>query len=250
MTALTWATLETTLLAIIARTPYPYSTPDGAFATLYPQATSYAENRIYREIPMLAEQAQDTSLVTVAGNRSIPLGDTALPVIVPERVALITPVGATPDNGERVQFIPVSLDFIDMAWPDATITQAPARANANYWALLNDHTAIIAPTPDNAYTVELTGLFQQAPISAGNQTTYLSTYYPELLTAACMVFLAGALLRNYGAQADEARMAQSWETQYELLKTAASAEELRRRQQGTNWIDAPPAPSPTAPGRP
>ena len=256
MTAITWNALQTELQAIIARIPAPYTATDFAFETLFPQATSYAENRIYREIPMLAQRAQDTSLVTVSGTRNINLSATALPVIVPERLALLTPTGSTLANGTQIQFIPTSLDFIDMCWPAENLTAAPGSVWSAYWALRDDHTAIIAPTPDAAYTVVLTGLFQQAPISNSNQTTYLSTYYPELLTAGCMIFISGALLRNYGSaggvQPDEPGMPIHWEGQFKELLAAARQEEMRRRQQGTNWMDMPPQPqvaAPMPPGR-
>lgn len=248
MAALTWTTLQTELQAIIARTPYPYTVVDGAFSTLFPQATSYAEQRIYHDIPMLAQKAQDTSLTTTAGVRSVNLSGTALPAIVPERLALLTPAGATLANGAQIVAEPASLDFMDMFWPQQSQTQAPDQAPAIYWCLRDDQTAIVAPTPDAAYTVVLTGLFQQTPISAGNPTTYLATNYPELMTAACMVFISGALLRNYGSQGapspDEPGMSVSWESQYITLKGIAQAEELRRRQLGTDWLDRPPMPAP------
>lgn len=250
MAGLTWTTLQTELQAICARIPAPYTVTDQAFQTLFPQATQYAENRIYRDIPMLAQRTQDTSLVTASGSRSIDLSATALPAIVPERLALLIPAGATLGTGTQVQFIPVSLDFIDMVWPQQNTTMAPAAAVATYWALRDDHTAIVAPTPDAIYTVVLTGLFQQTPIGAGNPTTYLATIYPELMTAACMVFISGALLRNYGSQADEPRMALSWESQYQALMQAARAEELRRRAQGTFPLDNPPRPQVAAPAVP
>lgn len=262
MTALTYDTLQTTLLAIIARTPFPYTVSDGAFLTLYPQATSYAEQRIYHDIPMLAQRNQDTSLVTTAGSRSIGLSGTALPIVVPERLALLTPSGSSLANGTQVQLIPTSLDWIDIFWPQQSLTWAPASALAAYWALQGgvaddfiSPTAVIAPTPDAAYSVVLTGLFQQTPISGTNQQTYLSTLYPELMTAACMIFLSGALLRNYSSQGipgttppDEPGMSISWEQQYEVLKKAAISEEMRRRGQGsTSFVQPPEAPQGAAP---
>jgi hypothetical protein len=88
---------------------------------------------------------------------------------------------------------------------------------------------VISPTPDNAYTAEITGLFQPTPISEENPTTYLSTYYPDLLEVAILIFLAGALQRNFGAQSDDPRQAQAWEGQYQILVAGAKSEEMRRR---------------------
>lgn len=254
MAALTWPTLQTTLQAIIARTPYPYAVVDGAFATLFPQATSYAEQRIYHELPSLAQRDQDTSLTTTGGSRSISLLGTVLPIVVPERLALITPSGSTLANGTQVPFLPVSLDLIDMFWPNQSQTWAPGSALAAYWCIQGgvsgadfiSPTVVIAPTPDAAYKVVLTGLFQQAPISAANPQTYLSTVYPECLLAACMVFLSGALLRNYGSagspsQPDEVGMPIHWEGQFRALIEAAKGEEMRRRGQGALPFTQPPS---------
>jgi hypothetical protein len=263
--ALTWSTLQTTLQAIIARTPAPWTFSDPAFNQLFPQSTSYAENRIYHEMPVLAQRDQDTSLTTTSGSRSISLHGTALPIVVPERLALITPSGSTLANGTQVPFIPVSLDFIDLWWPNQSLTWAPASALAAYWCIQGgvsgadfiSPNVVIAPTPDAAYKVVLTGLFQQEAISEDNPQTYLSTVYPECMLAACMIFLSGALLRNYGSagapsQPDEAGMPIHWEGQFGRLIESAKAEEMRRRGQGALPFTQPPsAPGmPGPPGRP
>jgi hypothetical protein len=281
MAGITWSTLQTVLQSIIARTPAPYTAIDFAFQTLFPQATTYAENRIYREMPFLAQRLQDKSLTTTAGSRSISLHGTALPIVVPQRIALLVGPNSigqtdgfgnpivdgfgnpitTPDQAPfQIPFLPVSLDFIDMFWPQEALTWAPQNALAAYWCIEGgvspeDFTSpdvIIAPTPDAAYTVVLTGLFQQAPISATTPQTYLSTNYPELMIAGCMLFLSGALLRNYssagGPASDEPAMAIHWSQQFDVLMAAAKEEEMRRLQQGTNWMNRPPMPAGAPPG--
>lgn len=281
MAALTWTSLQTILQAIIARTPFPYTVVDGAFATLFPAATSYAEEYIYNKIPMLAQRLQDKSLRTTAGSRSISLAGTTLPIVVPQRLALLVGpnnVGLvdgfgnpivdgfgnpiiTPDPAPfQVPFLPVSLDFIDMFWPQEALTWAPNNALAAYWCIeggvaadFSSPTVVIAPTPDAAYQVIVTGLFQQEPISATNPQTYLSTVYPELFLACCMVFISGALLRNYssagGTQPDEPGMPIHWQMQVDRLIEFAQEEEMRRMQQGTNWMNRPPMPAGAPAGR-
>lgn len=261
MAALTYTGLQQVLQGIIARTPYPYLMPENAFSVQFPQAISYAEHRVTNDIPLLATRAQDTTLTTTAGSRSIDLFGTALPILVPQRIALLTPAGSTLENGDQIQYIPASLDLIDMYWPNQSLTWAPAVATATYWCIeggadpqdFTSPTILIAPTPDAAYTVVVTGLFTATPLSADNPQTYLSTNYPELMISACMVYLSGALLRNYSsagspAQPDEPGMPVHWEGQYGRLKDIALNEEIRRRQQGTNWLDRPPMPSGPPPG--
>lgn len=252
MTALTWTTLQTACLAETAKVQPPYTVPSADFAVIFPQATSYAEGRIYKEFGgLLATRQQNTSLSTLPAQRTIGLAvmvnPSGGPIIVPERFALL--VGNPP---VRVQFDRASLDVIDMLWPNQFLTQAPSVTDfvPRYWDLLDDHTIVIAPTPDAAYTCEITGMFQPMPIGPGGETpvvlttptTYLSTVYPELLSAACMVFLCGALLHNFGAQSDAPQRALSWEGEFSKLMAIAKEEEMRRRGMRPNY----PMPAPRA----
>lgn len=259
-TPLTYTSLQTELLSIIARVPAPYTTPDAAFVVQYPQAISYAENRIYHDIPFLAQRAQDTSLSTTAGSRSLSLYGTQLPILVPERIAIM--------NGDTmIQALPTSLDFIDMWWPDETETSDPLPGvyYKLFWAILGGYssqdfispTIVLAPTLKASYPVVVTGLFQQPPLSGNNPQTYISTVYPELMLSACMVFLSGALLRNYAAsgipgtqQPDEPGQPVYWEAQYNTLLRIAQDQEVRSRAQGTHVFDGLPAPPPGNPAPP
>lgn len=228
MTAQTWNSLQTTLLATTVKAQAPYTVVPADFETLFPQATSYAEERIYTDIPMLGQRTTNTSLTTQAGANSLdltamanPLGG---PIIVPESLYLIT------SNG-KVPFLRASTFLINAVWPNPSQTATPSLASflSQYWALQDNHNIILAPTPDASYPAEIAGLYQPTPISFTNQTTYLSTVYPALLEAACMVFLSGWLLHNYGTKAGTPGQALGFETDYQMLMEGAKAEEVRRR---------------------
>lgn len=243
MAAQTFASLKIMLLATLvkAQPPYTVSAPD--FDVLFPQATSYAEGRICHDIPLLGNRQTNTSLATSSGSRTVDTGTinniNGGPIIVPEQFNLITPSGSPPSSGVRVPFDQCSPQLIDQIWPQESTVQTPSLSSfvPRLWAYRDDQTVsnnfapvlIYAPTADGAYTVELSGLFQPTPISTSNQTTYLSTVYPELLEAACMVFLTGALLHNFGSQADDPKMSLSWEGLYQSLLSGIKAEEGRRR---------------------
>lgn len=233
MTAQTWTSLKKTVaLALTQQQGLDLDTYGALFEAQFPQATSYAENRIYREIPMLAQRRADASLSTSSGDRTLDMSALSPPVLVVEQVSLITPASTSnPALGTRVPYASVSLDFINMVWPVQATTQAPSLAwqGGRYFALQDAYTVVLAPTPDGVYFAEITGLFSPTPISAGNPSTYLSEVYPELLEAGCLVFLTGALTRNFGAQADEPKSAVSWEAQFRTLLQAAQGEERRRR---------------------
>lgn len=230
--ALTYATLQTALLAALSKAQPPYSTAPADFAALYPQAISYAEGLIYRDVVMLAERTQDTSLATTPGSRALNLSAMTNPVLVPEGMALITPAGTTnPALGTRVWYTMASLDTIDMAWPQEASAVAPSLLDwtPRYFAMRDALSIVFCPTVNGAYTAEITGLFQPAALSASNTSTYLSSTYPDLLEAACMVYLTGALLHNFGSQADNPQRAVSWEGIYQKLLDGVRSEESRRR---------------------
>lgn len=207
------------------------------FQDFIPTIIDNAEQRIYREIPFLTERRQTSPAVTVSGENRIDITTATTPCVTVEQFALFTPAGATAPplgQGVRVNYLgPVSLDFLNMVWPDTVATSAPG-AIQGYWAMYDDKTVVLAPTPDGAYYTGMTGLFRPETMSATNQTTYLGTNYPDLLLSACMI-LGAAWERNFGSQADDPKMASSWEQLYEVQKTSALAEEGRRRGESVGW---------------
>lgn len=256
MAAQTWNSLKVMLLATLVKAQPPYNVSPPDFDTLFPQATSYAEGRIFHDIPFLGNRQTNTSLTTSLGSRTIDTGQIVNPnggpIIILEQFNLITPAGVQPSQGVRVQFDRSSSQVIDQIWPQESVTQTPSLASyiPRMWAYRDDQSVaafapvlIYAPTADGAYTVELSGLFQPNPISAANQSTYLSTVYPELLEAACLVFLTGALTHAFGQQSDDPRAALSWESIYGSLIAGIRSEEARRRGL-TPDLPAPPQGAP------
>lgn len=233
MTALTWTTLGQTLLAALVRAqpPFTFPNPDGFFTQLYPRAVSYAETRITQEIPMLGNRTEDTSQITAAGNNAISITSMSTPIIVPETVDLITPASTQPASGTRWSYDKTTADVINAIWPIQATTLAPGAANdiGRFWALLSASTIILAPTPDGTYVAAVAGLAVTQALSSSQATTYLSSNYPDLLTAACMVFLEGALNQNFGAQAGDPAQGLSWEGLYQQLADVCWFEEVRRR---------------------
>jgi hypothetical protein len=213
------------------QTPYDITPPD--FAAQFPPASSYAEGRMYRDLVLLATRTQDTSLITVAGSRTLNLtAMTPNVVIVPEGFGLIYPAGTTnPALGTVIPFDKASLDVIDEIWPQQSVTMDPSAADwiGRFWALQDDHTLVFAPTVSGLYTPVITGLYVPEPMGSDNQTTYLTTNYPEALQALCMVFLSGGLQRNFGAASDDPKAAVSWEAQYQALLPGMRDQEARIR---------------------
>lgn len=206
------------------------------FTNIIPEIIDDAEQRIYRELNFLAQRREDTTITTTSGTRDISLAvATASNCMVVEQFALFTPAGAGPSSGTRVQLQgPVSLDFINMVWPAQSSVVAPSLYASSYWAMKDDHTVTVAPTPDGSYTAGVTGVFRPAAMSSANPTTYLGTVYPDLLLSACMVFGA-AYQRDFGMMSEDPAKAVSWEAHYQAEKESAMEEEARRRGESTGW---------------
>lgn len=258
---------------VAALTSYLQETGDLDFAAALTTIVANAELRIYRELDFLATHGTNRSLSMTAGSRVLSIlpttGQTvaslpvaiAYPIIVEGITALVTKGAfpATDDAGNlstdesgnpiytgtgfvRTRLQRCSLDMIDAIWPDETQTGAPGQPFA-YFAMIDHTTAVIAPTPDQAYAVEIVGTWRPAPMSATNPRTWLGDNLPDLFFAACMVEACG-YQRDYGAQSDDPKIAQSWEARYVALRQGAISEEMRRKS------ERPPSAPPAPPGRP
>lgn len=223
-----------------------FQNPPAEWTDSLPTIVNNAELRIYRDLDFLATRGQNSSLTFTAGNRVLSMapmsGQTvagfptlnSYPVVVQGVAALVPP------NNGRVRFILTSIDFIDMVWPDSTITQEPSTALA-YYALLDHETVVVAPTPDKSYVAQVTGTWRPAPMSAGNPDTWLGDNLPDLLFKACMVEATG-WMRDFGQQSDDPKLAMSWEAAYQAAKMNALEEEQRRKGQDPGWAPYSPTP--------
>lgn len=228
----------------------PTNNVDSAYQQILPSMINYAELRIYREFDFLATSSSQTAAM-VALTRSV-----ALPtnIIVLESANVITPSTTTnPDLGMRNPLRRVSLDYINFVWPSATGASVPQE-----YALLGNPTIgatlitagpiniVVGPTPLAAYTLEVIGTIRPTPLSPTNTTTFISTYMTDLFIAASMVFGAG-YQRDFGSQADDPKLAQSWENQYQILKGGIAIEEMRKKAQSVQWTNKFPSPIATTP---
>jgi hypothetical protein len=240
--AYTYDQLVVSLTQYAEQQPYPFTlvSTDDLYVAL-PRIIESAEGRIYRSLTMLATRTQDTSKTFTAGNREIDISTISPSIMVVEGIAAITPVGAISAASYRHQFDMATLDMIDAIWPQYSVTRSPLNTPFRYWAMKDHQTIVVAPSMDAAYKCEITGLFMPTAISSTNTTTYLSTVYPELLFASCMIDVAG-FLRDYGQQSDDPKLALSWQNQFNELRELAMAEENRRRGAGIGWSANMPTP--------
>lgn len=207
--------------------------PSDDFLQILPASIQYAEDRIYRELDVLDERISDNTDPVTAGSRDATCPDT---ITIVEGVALLTPAGQFPPTARRNVLERAALDFIDFMYGAESTVGTPI-----YFALKSDVDIILAPSPDSAYILEVTGTAQAQAMTSSNQTTWLGNNLPDLLLAGCMVFMTG-WQKNYGAQSDDPQMAQSWETQYKTLMTSAQEFIQRQKSQDPNWSPFSPTP--------
>lgn len=231
--AYTYATYKTAIAAQLVEDP-----ADANFLAMFPSLIDYAEQRMYRELDLLATVTRQSGTLT-ANSRDFTLPTTSGRFVTTQGINIITPSSQTvPNSGTRNPCAPYSRDYVDYTWPSTTGAGLP-----KCYAMITDQTVIFGPAPDAAYTAEVIGTIRPTPLSADNTTTYLTTYLPDAFFAAGMIFGTG-WQKNFGAQADDPKMAVSWETQYQSLIASANIEEQRKRYASGAW--GPMSPTPIA----
>lgn len=234
--------------AITAILVYETETVDGVVAptdpdvvAILPRLIEYAEGRLHRDLDLLVSRKVFGAGVFIVGGRAISAPPDLISVI---SLACVTPSSAgSVEAGVRNVLQRLSLEFLEVMWPrSASRTGVP-----RYYASLDNATFIVAPSPDQAYRLEWRYIFRPTALSSSNTTTYLSLTYPDLMIAAAMIFGSG-YIRNFGAQADDPKMAMSWEMQYQTLLANAKAEVMRTKAEVEHDLSptAPPAQMPQA----
>lgn len=209
---------------------------DSEFVQILPQAITYAEQRLYRELDLLNTVVRDATVLS-AGSRYLTLPQSTGRFVVTNGFNVITPSSVrNPDLGTRNQMTSVSRDFLDAVWGSVAGAGLPV-----YYAPITDQDFIVGPWPDAAYKIEVIGTVRPTPLSVSNATTYLTLYLPDLFVAASMIFMAG-YQQNFGSQADNPQMAQSWQGQYDKLFASANVEEQRKRYASGAWGSLSPTP--------
>ena len=212
-----------------------FNANDPNFMANLPSALDYAQDRISRELNLLNTVVSNTTLALTAGSRNLDITSATMNVM--QDINLITPAGTTnPEAGTRNPLVIASKEFLDWTYGSSTGSQLPT-----YFAMLTDTMILFGPWPDQNYSVELIGTTRPAGLSETNTTTWVSTYLPDLLLAASMIFMSG-FMKNFGAQSDDPKMAISWESQYTTLRDSANVEDLRRKFQSQGWTSELPSP--------
>lgn len=226
-TGLTYSTFVTQLAELAVVDP-----ADVNFQAILPMAITYAENRMCREIDFLFTVVADTSQQLTAGQRLFQYN--ASPFVTLQQVNVFTPAGAVGSNGIRVPLLPTTKEFLDNVYPSLSGASVP-----QYFAMFDQTSFVVGPWSNNTYNIEIVGTIRPTSLSASTTTTFISTYLPDLMLMASMIYISG-YQRNWGKMSDDPAMALSYESQYNSLKNGAYVEEARKKFQASGWTSMSP----------
>jgi hypothetical protein len=217
-----------------------YAFVDAPISLSVPQMLNYAELRIQRDLDLLASQAPKTYTLTAGVNVfPLPVDD----FVTVQTLEILQTNGATVVDASTL--LPVSKEFIQNCYSGLVSAGTP-----QYFAMYGDTfggtgdsltNILLGPAPNFAYTLRVTGtsripsLFKYATNGPADTTyTYISAYYPDLLTLASMIYIT-MLQRNFGPTSDTPESGMTYEKQYQALRIGAIGEENRRKQMGSSW---------------
>ena len=121
----------------------------------------------------------------------------------------------TNQNRDFLQFRDTS--FMSEFNPTAT-TGVP-----KYYSNWDETRIVVAPTPDQTYTIQLNYILKPTGLSSTNTTTYLSTEFPNGLLYACLV-------EAYGFLKGPVDMLQLYDKKYTEAVKGFSIEQMGRRR--------------------
>jgi hypothetical protein len=211
------------------------------FNTLIPQMLNYAELRMQRDIDFLCSEITRSGYNYTAGDNriSIPVDDFVTVQTLQSIVA-----------GVPIPMVPVSKEFLQNLYPSGDGAGVPkyfAPVGGDLAGGLVSNNFIVGPFPNTSYAFAVTGtqrlpsLFKYAtPSDAAVKTTFISTYLPDLLLMASMIYVSG-FQRNFGRQGDDPQMSVSYESQYQTLLKTALVEEARKKFWGPAWSAESPS---------
>lgn len=212
------------------------------FQTLIPRAIEATELQIYRDMDFLYTVTTGTNTLST-GSRQVTLPQG---MIILRSTNVIKPSSQiNPDAGARNPMTRVTNEFMDTVYGSPTVTGTP-----QYYAMLTDTTMLVAPWPDQTYTVEFIGTYRPAQLTNANNGTsrnFLTTNMPDLYIASGMMFWS-AYYQNYGAQSDNPQIAVSWSQRYKeilngiLGSGGVNIETLRQKAASYSWTPYQPTP--------
>ena len=212
---------------------------DASFNAMFPGILNYAENRIQRDLQL--EQAvvlNAYALPTGANTINIPVGD-----FIAIESATVNNIPILPSSNEYIQNVYTS-PGTQTGKPEVFCVQGGDTATHGATSMILQ----FGPWADQNYTVSLRGLSMLPSLysyanstQAGMATTFISTFLPDLLIQAAMVYVS-EYQRNFGATSNDPQMGFAYEQVYQELLRGAGTNEARRKFESSGWTSHAPTP--------
>jgi len=190
-----------------------------------------AELRIFREIDLDCFRSYQFTTLSV-GNEFIVLpGDTPSTMSFVRTASIYATTGT--EANVRSYLLQKDISYMTEYWPNRTSQGKP-----RYYAMWDQNTLYVAPTPDVAYNIELALNRNETGLSATNTTSWVSTNAPQVLLYACLIeafkYLKGPydLLAQYEKSYQEA-----------VQRLAIEQQGRRRRDEYQDGVIRLPLPS-------
>lgn len=215
---------------------------DTAFNDILPQMLNYAELRIQRDLDLLPLQTNVSYTLTIGAYQlAIPTVD----FVTVQTVAVSVGGATTP-------LLPVTNEYIQNVYQSGAALGVPVCfamvGGDDATAGVTSNIILLGPAPDQSYAANIYGtirapsLYKFAnPVDAGTEATFISTWLPDLLIMASMIYIS-AYQRNFGRMSDDPAMALSYEQQYQALLKGAVGEEFLKQFEGAAWGSNPTSP--------
>ena len=139
-----------------------------------------AELRIFREVDLDVFRAYQFATLT-QGNEFVTLPGATPSTMSFVRTASIYPSTGT-DANVRTYLLQKDISYMTEYWPNRTTQNKP-----RYYAMWDQNTIYLAPTPDTAYKIELALNRNETGLSTTNTTTWVSQNAPQVLLYGCLV---------------------------------------------------------------
>jgi len=156
---------------------YTETTSDVLTDTIINDFIEHAEKRIFREVDLDIFRSYQFATLT-AGNPFVSLPGANTDNIAFVRSAQIyTAASPTRDYLEQKD-----ITYMNEYWPNRDTQSKP-----KYYAMWDQDTLYLAPTPNSAYNIELALNKQPTGLSSSNTTTWVSTNAPKVLLYATLL---------------------------------------------------------------
>jgi hypothetical protein len=210
---------------------YTETSSDVLTTTVVNDIIEQAELRIFREVDLDCFRAYQFTTLT-QGNEFVTLPGATPSTMAFVRTAAIYPTAGS-DANERTYLLQKDISYMTEYWPNRTTQGKP-----KYYAMWDQNTIYLAPTPNSAYKIELALNRNETGLSTTNTTSWVSQNAPQVLLYGCLVeafkFLKGPydLLAQYDKSYQEA-----------VQRLALEQQGRRRRDEYQDGVIRLPLPS-------